>query len=198
MINEEIKILNNLAHYTDQTNKTRIVIGDTYTYGMSHLDLFHNPRNVEKKCPNFSITRKGEIYKHFNLSNYSDYLDINPKFNITIALENVSILKEINNEYFDIYNNKYEGEVYSRKWKTIEHWIPYTKSQFDSLIYLLVDLKEKVDFSENQIKESNVFDSKHGKILGVGYRSNFNKVFLDPNPSLNFKNLKQTLISEIK
>jgi hypothetical protein len=199
MIKGEVKILNNHAHHKNKdTNKSRIVIGDTYGYELSHLNTFHKHLNGDKKCPHFSILRNGEIYRHFSINYYSDFLEINPEKNITIALENVSILQKINNEFFDIYNNKYEGEVFQRKWKSIDCWIPYTEDQFDSLIYLLLDLRNNLNFSETEIKQSNVFDSKHEKFKGVSYRSNYSKTFLDPNPSLNFKKIKQTLISEIQ
>lgn len=195
MAREESK--QNFDHIKVETKKTRIVIGDSYTYNMDHFFLNHNYKTGLKNCPHFTITSNGTIYKHFSLKYFSTFLNVAPQSNINIALQNLSILNNINNDFVDIYNKPYNGEVFQRKWKGIEWWIPYTKIQTESLIYLLIDLHEKINFSLETIKETNVFDQKNENIVGVCYRSNFDKKILDPNPSLDTKKIKNTLIHEL-
>ena len=178
-----------------ETDKTKIVIGDTYCYGLSHLEIHHNDFLSDKSCPHFTVTRDGNIYQHFDINYYSEFMNLNAKQIVSIGLENVSVLNKVNNKYYDIFNNEYlyPDNVFFKKWKNLSWWIPYTKQQTESLIYLLLKLKSELIIDNWTVRSSNVFDKGIRKLNGVMYKSNFDKKHLDPNPSLDFNKINENL-----
>ena len=110
-------IVKSNCYIRHRTNKSQIVLGNTYNTSLNHLT------NGNKKTPHFTITRAGDIYQHFDIKYYSIYLDCDFEEQvISIALENVGQLFMKNKEYYDIWNNHYTGDIFEQQWKNCQYW----------------------------------------------------------------------------
>ena len=68
MINEEKYKLTEKNYYKIETDKKRIVIGNSFSANMDHYTGWLNRYNGGyKKTAMFTITLDGQIYKHFEI-----------------------------------------------------------------------------------------------------------------------------------
>ena len=173
------------------SDKKQIVLGNTYNYGLNHiLHTINRNAGTYNKCPHFTILKNGMVYQHFETKFYSNYLDNEySKDIISIALENIGEIFEENGNFYDIYNNKYDGVPYDKKWKNCNHWDKYTEEQFTSCINLCNFLLKETNIEKN-IVPTNVQKNDIQNFKGVCYRSNYDSKHYDLNPSWDFEKFK--------
>lgn len=185
-------VLSNIIVEKESTDKLQIVLGNIY---YPTFDIFLNSLEFGNnlKCPHFSIDIDGEIYKHFDIEYYSRFLDTDYDENvITIGLINLGYIFKRAKNYYDIYNNRYEGEVYKKKWKNSEYWQPYTDKQYQSTIDLCLYLLEETKINKSVIP-INIYKQDIINFKGISYRSNHDIKHYDLNPSWDFKKFKKSI-----
>jgi N-acetyl-anhydromuramyl-L-alanine amidase AmpD len=183
-----------------ETEKTQIIIGNTFNHDMRHVIGWLNRYNGKyKKTAPYSISYDGTIYKHFEPKYFSKYFndsDLNNK-SIVILLENDGfLLKDKKNEFItwtgDIY--KQQNDVFERKWRGYEYWAPYTEEQISSLVELVCMLCDRFKIPlvalGHNTKISQLLDFK-----GLLYKGNLEKYYTDPNPNLNYELIKNKIES---
>jgi hypothetical protein len=174
-------------------DKKQIVLGDVYPNAIKSL---WRDGGKYKQFPHYTINRNGEIFKHFDDSFFTYYLDSNIDENvITIGLENVGSIYKLNGNFYDIYNNKYEDKFFQHKWKNISYWQEYSKDQFEKSIELCRFLLDTHKI-ERKITENNSAILDIDSYQGICYRANHDNKHNDLNPSWNFNSFKQLIENE--
>lgn len=178
-------------------NKNKIVIGNTLTTKMSHIDLWKNKLNgAFKGVPAYVISTEGQIYQHFNPKYYSEIIKMgnNDREIVSILLENEGWLTKDyqKNELLtwcgNIYN-KEDGPVANIKWRGKIRWTPYAQPQMDSLVQLTEYLIERFNINR-YVSEHNTKILDIEEKEGIYYRSNYNINYMDVSPTFNFKEYK--------
>lgn len=197
-INKDYR-LKDTSYFKKEFNKQQIVIGHTNRLGMDYYDAWTNKiSGTYKKTSPYSIGLDGTIYEHFDPKYYSTFLrdrDFDKKI-ISIVLENEGwLIKDFNKKKMITW----DGEPYGRmdplveqKWRSKVRWAPYSKKQLDSLIWLVNHLIEKFSI-KRFVSPDNVKDKDFKNFLGVTYRSNYSKTFLDVSPAFNFIGFKKAI-----
>ncbi len=189
----------NVKHFIPiKTEKKRIVIGNTFNTDMKHVIGWENRLNGNyKKTAAFTIAKDGTVYEHFNPNFYSHFYkshDINAK-SITILIENEGwLLKNENNQYINLLGSIYDkpNEVYTKKWRSFNYWVPYTKEQLNSAIELVEDLCKKFNITQKVINHNTKIDL-YTSPYGVFYKSNLEPHYTDVNPNWFFEEFKINL-----
>ena len=199
---EGVEIINSLKldsgnYHSDVFDKKQIVICNSLSDNMSHIDLWRNKINGEfKGTAPYTISMDGKIYEHYDPKFYSEFIGIDDfdKQVIPIVLENEGwLIKDYNkNELLtwcgDIYNRE-GGNFVKIKWRGKLRWAPYTKPQFDSLVELTDYLIDKFNINRFVSEHNTKIVDIHEK-EGIYYRSNYNINYLDVSPAFNCKELK--------
>lgn len=178
-------------HYNRTTSEKRqIVLGNIYTYN-KNVFLTSLERNGSiVKCPHFSIDIDGKIYQHFDIKHHNRYLDSDTdEYCITVGLYNMGYLFKKSEGYFDIFNNEYRGDVFTKKWKNCSSWQPYSDAQILSSIELCKYLLEQTNIS-HEVMPMNVYKQDIDGFKGICYRSNHSVKHYDLNPSWDFEKFK--------
>lgn len=175
-----------------KTEKQQIVLGNIYNYDrenfMKSLEM-----GGANKCPHFTIDRAGKIFQHIDIKYFSRYISCKmDEFCISIGLYNLGHIFDKSIGDFDIFNNQYDGELYTKKWKDCNLWQPYTKEQQSSTVELTKYLLEQTNISQEVIP-MNVCKQDINIFNGICYRSNHNIKHYDLNPSWDFKNFKKII-----
>lgn len=195
MISTKIK---STSYVRNKTPKKKIVIGSTYNTGLNHINKLQQLKgNNSMDSPMFTVLRNGEIHSHYDIIYYSNFLgdlDVDKSI-ISISLENTGFITPNNGEYLDIFENIYTEKFYKKKWRQLEFWVSYTKEQLNSTIELCKTLIDKAGITPN-VQTSNVVKDGISDFSGICYRANFNKKFLDLNPSWDFKHFKKEIEDE--
>jgi len=188
-------------NFTPQgTKKDKIIIGSTYSTGMSHYNGWVNRLNGKyTRTAMFTVAMDGKVYQHFSPNYFSDFM-INPDLNetsITILLENEGwLVKDLTNEnkYINyvghIYNRK--DSVIEKKWRGQMYWSPFTNKQTKSTVELIVELCENFDIPMDAVPHNTNFDNAND-FNGILYRSNFEKHYTDISPAWDCKGFKDKL-----
>jgi len=184
-------------YHLEVYKKNKIVIGNTLTSKMSHIDLWKNKLNgAFKGIAPYVISTDGKIHQHYNPKYYSEIIKMGDadKEIIPILLENEGWLTKDyqKNELLtwcgNIYN-KEDGPIANIKWRGKMRWAPYTQEQMDSLVelteYLIVNFKINCYVSEHNTKILDIEEKE-----GIYYRSNYNINYSDVSPAFNFKEFK--------
>jgi N-acetyl-anhydromuramyl-L-alanine amidase AmpD len=191
----------NIGNFSkSRKKKRRIVITNSYNYGMNHV---HGWRNricgTYDKVTHFTVNKKGDTYQHLD-PEYTAKV-FNNRFDeetISITLENIGFLRlkiddgNLVNWLNDIHTDE---DIAFKKWRGYDFWDNYTKEQFNTVFELVrylcnrFDIPTKVVGHGIKIENANTFE-------GVMYRSNFDKHYLDLSASWNFGEFKK--IIEIK
>jgi|TARA_R110000744_G_scaffold119472_2_gene222852 N-acetyl-anhydromuramyl-L-alanine amidase AmpD len=191
----------NIGNFSkSRKKKRRIVITNSYNYGMNHV---HGWRNricgTYDKVTHFTVNKKGDTYQHLD-PEYTAKV-FNNRFDeetISITLENIGFLRlkiddgNLVNWLNDIHTDE---DIAFKKWRGYDFWDNYTKEQFNAVFELVrylcnrFDIPTKVVGHGIKIENANTFE-------GVMYRSNFDKHYLDLSASWNFGEFKK--IIEIK
>jgi hypothetical protein len=200
MINNSEYILSNKNFNQIETNKFRILIGNTFSVDMMHYIgwLSRYNGNYKKTAP-YTVNLNGEIFEHYNPIYYSEIID-NEEFNkstILILLENEGWLsKDFNeeNKYITYVGNIYNrvDDVLYKKWRHNKYWAPYTQEQFKSTIFLVNMLCDRFKIPKNVVSSNTKITNPHSH-EGILYKGNLNTNFTDVNPSWDFLNFKEEI-----
>lgn len=198
LINDLKYKLSNNNYYEIETKKTKIVIGNTFSNNMNHFKGWQKRINGNyKKTSHFTVDINGKIYQHFDTKYYSDFTNINnlDKQIISVSIENKGwLLKNTeNNQFIDWLGNIYKGNVFEKKWRNFNYWIPYNNKQIKSVLLLLKDICLNNNISLDIIGHNTKIDLFEN-YSGILYRSNFDKYNTDLNPNWDFEEIKKELI----
>lgn len=182
-------------YFVEENEKNLIVIGNSFSDKLNHFTGWLNRHDGKyKKTAHYTISRKGEVYEHFNPKHHSNFLK-NKKV-ISIVLENKGWLKKDlkSGEYFDWIGNIYKRrvKVLEKRWRGQQYWDVYTQKQLNSTIKLVRKLCEDYNIQKKCVAH-NTFINEINDFNGVAYRSNFYKDNTDVNPSWNFKEFKDKI-----
>ena len=191
--------INDNSYIKDKSEKKQIVIGNTHSSDMSHVKLWSRKINGNfKGTTPYTIKFDGTIHEHFNPEYYSDFINIKKydKKIIPILIENEGwLVKNGDNELInwcgDIYNRG-TNNVIETKWRNKSYWAPYNNIQLDSLASLCTLLSEKFDIPLI-ISDHNTKIDDIGEKLGIYYKSNYNKKYLDVSPAFNIRKFKNKI-----
>jgi N-acetyl-anhydromuramyl-L-alanine amidase AmpD len=184
-----------------ESNKTQIIIANTFNHDMQHVNgwLTRLNGNYKKTAP-FTIASDGSVYKHFDpkyiTKFFNDNNDLNSK-SIVILLENDGFLvKNKENEFisFNGYIYRGLGEVVEKKWRGYEYWVPYTIEQIESLVELVCVLCDRFNIPLTTVAHNTKLTQLAG-FEGMLYRSNLEKHYTDPNPNLDYELIKNKIES---
>lgn len=186
-------------YYPSEYKKTQIVVGNSYSEGLTHFTKWEMRMNGKyKKTAPFTILRDGTIYLHFDPKHHCDFVGIKDidRHIIPIVLENNGWLKkDIDNNRFlnwigDIYNE--EVGVVEKKWRNHSYWMPYTDEQMNSLVRLCKYLCEKFDIPLEALSHNTKVEMVDD-FEGIVYKSNYSKYFSDVSPAFDFNEFKNKL-----
>jgi N-acetyl-anhydromuramyl-L-alanine amidase AmpD len=183
-----------------ETNKKRIVIGNSFSINMLHYIGWLNRYNGNyKKTSSYTIKLDGTIHQHFDPKYYSEITG-NKDFDestISILLENEGWLsKDLNeeNRYITYIGNIYNrvDEVFVKKWRNNKYWAPYTQKQMESAIYLTNKLCDEFEILKDVITHNTKIHNGYS-YEGILYKGNLNSYFTDVNPSWDFLSFKEQI-----
>jgi hypothetical protein len=191
--------LSSKNYINEETEKTRIVIGNTFSVNMNHYIGWTKRLNGEfKRTANYTITIDGEIHEHFLPKYYSNYLNdknLN-KSSIVILLENEGwLVKDLfdENRYNTYIGHIYNGnDVIEKRWRNYKYWSSYSEVQMESLSKIVKKLCNDFDIPLKVVSHNTNFDGIE-KYSGITYRSNFEKFYTDVNPTWDFTKFKDNI-----
>jgi hypothetical protein len=196
MINKEKYKLPNNNYHEVEYPKSQIVIGHNGRKDMRHFEGWVNRRNKKSTdTSNFTITKSGLVYQHFEPKYYSDFLGVEQdKGNISILLVNEGWLKEdnIHNIYIDWLGHTYSKKtpVINQMWRGHHFWVKYTDEQMISLKELLNYLCDEFDIKKECVGNC-VFNEDVDIFNGITFRSNYNQNITDISPAFDMDKLKE-------
>lgn len=191
-------VLTETHYYNVEYNKTQIIIGNSLSTGLGHLDIWNKIMNGECKSTSpFTICRDGVIYKHYDPKYFSNFINIGnlDRKIISITLENEGSLwkNEEKNCYYNylgtIYNSK---KVVETKWRDRQYWAPYTTKQINSLIKLCKELCLEFNIPPITV-ENNTVKRSIQNFEGIAFRSNFSKYYYDVSPAFDVETFKDKI-----
>lgn len=198
-LDKETYVLSENNYIKEETQKTQIVIGDTFNGDMRHFFGWEHRYNGKyKKTAAFTIDAAGLIYRHFDpkyKSNFFDIKELNDK-SIVILLENYGFLyKDVEKKEYitwlgDIYNKS--TSVTDKRWRNNRFWDTYTEEQIESCLKLVSSLCDEFNIPKKAISHNTKIDNFFD-YSGVLYHSNVNKNCTDLNPSWSFDIFKEKL-----
>jgi len=200
MINKNTYNLSEKNYISIETDKKRIVIGNSFSVNMDHYVGWLNRYNGNfKRTSPYTIGINGEIYEHFNPKYYSEIInnDDFDKSTISILIENEGwLIKDLNeeNKYITYIGNIYNRteEVFVKNWRGNKYWAPYNENQLNSLVLLINELCERFSIPKNVIPHNTKIKDGY-KFDGILYRGNLNSYFTDVNPSWDFITFKDKI-----
>lgn len=193
MIFNEEYLLPDTNHYNVICSKSQIVLCNSLTSDMSHVNRWKNRvEGFNKRTTPFSIGIDGTIYKHYEPHYYSDVVGIEKidKHLIGITLVNEGYLtlegdkNLMVNWIGDIYKRR--GKIFNKVWRDKEYWAPYNRKQLNSLYKLCIYLSNEFDIELEFIGHNTVLALPEN-YNGILCRSNFSKYYYDVSPSFDFK-----------
>jgi len=192
--------LNKDYYFNDQniiqktrSRKRQIILINTGCPIEEYLVKITNRYNKKyTKIPTFTIGKSGQIYQHFDPSNYTQIIE-NQELNkqaIVIAIENIGWLthNEETDQYFDWRGIGYSDNIFEKQWRLKKYWADYSNEQYLALIDLIDYLC--IEYSiDKKIVESNIIINKPISFNGILTRSNFSKNHYDLTPAFDFEKL---------
>lgn len=178
--------------------KKQIIIGSSLRKNSNHLiRLKHKDYGQSKKWNTFTISRKGEIYQHFDDKYYSDFIgnkDID-KHSISIVLENMGCLFEIEeNKYVNWLDESCDKKnVVEKEWRGYEYWEKFPPIQIESLMTLCNELCNKHNIPK-AIINFIFYHENINKFKGIVFRGNYIDDSSDMTPLLDIDKLNELLI----
>jgi N-acetyl-anhydromuramyl-L-alanine amidase AmpD len=178
-------------------DKTQIIIGHTFRTDMLHYTSWiYRLNGKNKKTANFTITKDGLIYQHYDSDYYSSFIDKNQdKASISIVLENSGWLRKDNmtDKYVDWLGNTYQKDskdVLNKRWRNYTYWDKYTDKQIESLKELVDTLCVKHNISKN-VMNHNTYDENVDLFKGIVFRSNYYQESTDISPAFDIEKFKK-------
>lgn len=201
-IDQETYKLSEKNFHKEEFGKDLIVLGNTFNSGMLHINGWKNRIGGNyTKTSTFTVDRKGNVYQHFDVKYYSDFVGSKfiDKKSITISLENKGWLDKdvLKDRYIDCVDNIYKKRVnvFEKRWRNYNFWEPYTQKQLKETINLVAYLCEEYGINKKVVSHNTKVDGIES-FSGVAYRSNFFKEYTDVNPSFDFKKLKNKILEK--
>jgi len=188
----------NINNYTQiESQKKQIVLGNTFNDDMKHLAGWNTKYNGKyKKTAAFTISKNGQIYKHFDPKYYSSYFNTNEQNikSILILIENYGWLIKDNkkNTFNNWLGGEYTGDrnILEKKWRDYMYWEPYNNEQLESTIYLILKLCSEFNIPKIAMGHNTKIDDLY-EFEGVLYKSNIEKHYTDLNPNWKFDIFKE-------
>jgi N-acetyl-anhydromuramyl-L-alanine amidase AmpD len=188
----------NINNYTQiESQKKQIVLGNTFNDDMKHLAGWNTKYNGKyKKTAACTISKNGQIYKHFDPKYYSSYFNTNEQNikSILILIENYGWLIKDNkkNTFNNWLGGEYTGDrnILEKKWRDYMYWEPYNNEQLESTIYLILKLCSEFNIPKIAIGHNTKIDDLY-EFEGVLYKSNIEKHYTDLNPNWKFDIFKE-------
>ena len=180
-------------------SKHQIVIGSTFSENMNHFNGWKTRNGGKfKRTAAFTIDIYGNIYQHYPVEFYSQFLGIIglDEHIIPIVIENEGwLVKDITNDEYinyvgNIYNRK--DSVIEKKWRSQKYWAPYTKEQLESTIDLCKYLCNMFGIEYQTIGHNTKFNGIYD-YNGIVYKSNFDKHYTDLNPTWDYVHFKNKI-----
>ena len=185
--------LNETNYVKEVFEKNRIIVGNSFSDDMSFINGWKKRCGGQyKKTSAFSIDKDGVIYQHYDPKYYSEFIygDSINQTSIPITLINEGWLTQIGDEFYNLRNIKYTGDVINKYWRGYDFWSTYTDEQYSSLRELLLHLMKKFDIYEKVVSHNTKLNVPE-KFNGMVTRSNFSKLHTDLSPTFNLNNLKK-------
>lgn len=201
IIDKETHKISDKNYIKKVTNKDLIILGDTCRKDSNHIiRMKHKEFGISREWNTYTISRDGKIFEHYNPKYYSEYSgDKNiDRRSIVILFENMNVLFEINDKYFNWINEECDNihNIYRKLWKTNNYyWEKYTNEQYNSFVDLAIYLIEEFDIPK-KIYGSNIFFSDSYNYKGILSKSNLSKDDIDINPSFEYENVSKLLINK--
>ena len=174
-----------------RSKKSQILLYDTQRRNKDFvMKLKHRRNGKYDDIPHFIITKLGEVYEVFN-TNYSSKTFGDEKIDkkqIKIAIENLGWLQRnsITGVFFNWIGDAFRGEPHIKNWREYYHWDIYTDPQKEAIVELCEFLCIKHDIPYNAVK-SQAYTTNINKFKGIVSKSNFQTIYVDTNPSFDFK-----------
>lgn len=195
-IDTETYKLTEKNYHKEVYDKTQIIIGHTYQKGMLHYaNWIYRLNGKNKKTANFTITKEGTIYQHYDPIYYSSFVNQQQdKASISIILENLGWFKKdtMVDRYVDWLGNSYRKnneEVLNKRWRNYSYWDRYSNEQMKSLTDLISSLCQSYNITKDFVGH-NVFDENVDLFKGITFRSNYYQESTDVSPAFDMEILK--------
>ncbi len=184
-------------HYKTQTVKTQIVLSSSLRKDNFYLVHLQNKEyGRTKRWNNFTITRDGKVYQHFDTKYHSDFLSIKEadKKIISIVLENMGALFKVPNGGFINFLNETcsEENVVNRKLLGYEYWEKFYDKQIESTVLLCQQLCEEHSIPNVCIDFHN-YHKDSVKFRGIVFKSNYIEESGDINPLFDIQKFNEML-----
>lgn len=194
-INKEYELGEGNILSTEPHEKSQITLCDTKRPGFRHYYYWKNRQNGGYKYTTpFTVDKDGSIYQHYS----SHYLSVVMRnkiidsSNIYISLVNEGRLVKNNGDHYNLLGEKVDVEPFRCEWRGGKLWAPYTKEQLEGVIELCEYLCNEHGIT-SQVMRSNTFFNYVEDFKGVAYKSNYNAMFKDINPSWYFGKFKKRI-----
>lgn len=184
-------------HYKTKTPKTQIVLATSMRKADHHITrLQHKEYGKTKKWNSYTVSRDGMVYRHYDDSYYTDFLDIKvgDKQSVSIVLENMGYLfRTSDNIYINWLNEVCEKEnAVEMKFDGYPYWERITDEQMESVVELCKSICEKHKIPKICV-EFNHYHKDISKFRGIVFRANYQEESTDKNPLFNIPNFNQML-----
>ena len=183
--------------YKTKTVKTQLVIGMSLRKNNYHITrLQHKDYGKTKRWNTYTIDRDGVVYQHYDDKFHSDFLGIKigDKQSVSIVLENMGCLFQVNNGKYINWLNEYcdEEQVVSKDWSGYKFWEKFPNTQIENMVLLCKELCEKHNIPKVCI-DFNTYHKDISKFRGIVFRSNYLEESSDINPLFDIEKFNKML-----
>jgi N-acetyl-anhydromuramyl-L-alanine amidase AmpD len=184
----------NLFPAAKETPKDRIMLINSLMTENDYNDRLNLQHDM--LYPHYLINRKGVVTEYMETKYHNKITGINKidNYNITICLENLGWLKELDNDTFENWYNVLvpSEEVFRKKYMEQNLWHTYTKEQYSSLRPLLKELINKFKIKPDCV--SHIFPIQDPEMYeGVFCRANIGLNYTDVSPAFSFNEIKKVV-----
>lgn len=181
-------------YYTEETKKTRIIIGNIPVHDMSFVNGWKIRYNGQyKRTCHYTIDRAGKIYSHIPIKNYSSFLDIDniDKESISIGLLNIGWVKHnsTKTKWIDWKGQDIDipaSDLIQKQWREHTYWCPYSDKQIKSLVKLLKKTTDDCGIERLMIDSNTLLINKK-EHWPISFRSNYLYYKTDVTPAFPFE-----------
>lgn len=179
---------------TKETPKDRIMLINSLMKEHDYTDRLSLQHEVIQ--PHYIINREGVLTQFMDTKFHNKITGINKidSYNITICLENLGWLKEVDNDTFENWYNVLvpSDEVFRKKYMDQTLWHNYTKEQYSTLRVLLKELLTKHNIKRDCV--SHIFPIDNVEMYeGIFCRANIGLNYTDVSPAFSFNEIKKIL-----
>lgn len=194
-IDKSLELSYNNILSADLNDKKQITLCDSKRKDLHHYRYWVNRLDGRYKATTpFTVDKDGSIYQHYN-SYYTSFIlgnKILDSRNIYITLVNESWVEPTSGGYENWVGELIDEEPFECEWRRKDYWAPYTKEQFESVIELCKYLCNEHNIPKKTVS-GNTFFNYVDDFTGIAYKSNYNPIYKDINPSWYFKDFKKEI-----